>query len=993
MPGLRVYSTPVCSGSMRTQIRLLVTISALLLPSVAFGQLFSLQTTHAKVVYYSKAHEYLTPHIAGCFENAFRFEQRLFSYTSPEKVTILVQDFGDYASGAANTVPFNLISIGVEPFSYVYETMPAEERMSLMMMHELVHVITMDKASPRDELFRSIFFGKVAPIAGQPLSMVYAYLTGPRWYSPRWFVESIAVFMETWMAGGLGRALGAYDEMVFRTMVRDSSYIYDVVGLESEGTKVDFQVGAASYLYGTRFVSYLALRYGPEKLLHWFTQGPATAAYFSTQFKDVYGVPLEDEWQRWIAWERDWQRANLDSLRVYPITGFRNLTPHAMGSVSRGFYEAPTHSLYVAVNAPGQTPHLASIHVSTGSLTSLHEIRGGALFYVTSLAFDPDSRTLFYTTDNNHWRDLYAYDLPTGSSRLLLKDARAGDLAFNRADRSLWGIRHVNGISTIVRFPFPYTEWNQVYSFDYGKDMFDIDISPDGSQLVGAVAHVDGDQALVRFRTDSLLAGSDSAEVLYDFGNSTPANFVFSSDGSSLYGSSYYSGVSNVVRYDFPSKTMNWVTNGETGFFRPIPFLNDSLIAFDFTANGFVPVVIADTSLTDVHAIRYLGQEVVEQHPILRSWVLPPPSSVNLDSVTEFNGEYRPMGNIHLASLYPIVEGYKVYPAYGIRVNFAEPLFLHTIDLSMSYTPNRTVPERERLHAALNYRFWEWTMHGTYNGADFYDLFGPTRTSRKGYSLGLEYEHFWTFEEPERLEFSGSVAGYWELERLPEYQNVAVTYDRFATVDGQLSYELITKSLGAVDDERGIAWELASRNSIVNSTVYPRMVGTLSLGTLLPIDHSSVWLRGAAGYSWGAKEEPLSNFYFGGFGNNWVDHRTIRRYREYYAFPGTSLNAISGTSFGKVLLEWVLPPVRFRRFGGEALYCNWMQCVVFSNAVWTNIGDASREHSAGDFGAQVDFKLVLFSALESTLSAGYAVAVERTQHRTGEFMVSLKILR
>ena len=34
--------------------------------------------------------------------------------------------------------------------------------------------------------------------------------------------------------------------MVFRTMIRDSSFIYDIVGLESEGTTVDFQVGANS---------------------------------------------------------------------------------------------------------------------------------------------------------------------------------------------------------------------------------------------------------------------------------------------------------------------------------------------------------------------------------------------------------------------------------------------------------------------------------------------------------------------------------------------------------------------------------------------------------------------------------------------------------------------------------------------------------------------------------------------------------------------------
>ena len=980
---------------MKIHLRLLFRLSALMVWIVPLlhAQLHVQQTKDLRLVYYTTAHEYVVPHIVGCFENALRFERKLFDYTPSEEVTALLQDFGDYASGAANTVPFNLMNIGIAPFSYVYETMPAEERMNLMMMHELVHVITMDKASARDKFFRSLFFGKVAPIAEQPLSMVYGYFTGPRWYAPRWFVESIAVFLETWMAGGLGRALGAYDEMVFRTMIRDSAYVYDVVGLEAEGTKVDFQVGAASYLYGTRFVSYLALQYGPEKLIQWFNQTPDSKSYFSSQFEHVYGMPLDAEWQRWISWERSWQHANLDSLRRYPVTEFRKLTQRAVGSVSRAFVDSAGGKIYAAVNYPGQVAHIAAIDMATGSVEKLQRVRGGALFYVTSLAFDPVSRTLFYTTDNNHWRDLYSYNIPTGKSDLLIKDVRTGDFAFNRADRSLWGVRHYNGISTLVRIPYPYREWNQVNSFDYGKDIFDIDISPDGSHLVGALAHVDGTQSLIRMQTQKLLAGDASADTLYDFGNSTPANFVFSGDGRYLYGSSFYSGVSNVVRYDLDTKKMDWITNGETGFFRPVPATGDSLLAFHFTAKGFEPVMVANRTITDVSEIRYLGQAIVEKFPVLQSWALPPPSTINVDSVTISKGDYRPMQNIHLASVYPIVEGYKVYPAYGVRFNFSEPLFLHRMDVSTSYTPNGTVPQNERIHAAFNYTFWEWALSGTWNGADFYDLFGPTRTSRKGSSLRLDYKNFWTFEEPESMELTANLGGYWGLERLPDYQNIAVTYDRFYSLNAGLKYSLVTRSLGAVEEEEGVRWGVASLNNFVNKTVFPRVYGTLEYGFPLPIDHSSIWLRGAAGYSWGRREEPLSNFYFGGFGNNWVDHREIRRYRDYYAFPGVGLNAIGGTNFGKVLLEWVLPPVRFRQFGGEAIYCTWAQLNLISNAIVTNMDDANLRRSAADLGAQLDFRLVLFSALESTFSLGYAAAVEDGQRISREFMISLKILR
>ena len=52
--------------------------------------------------------------------------------------------------------------------------------------------------------------------------------------------------METWMLGGIGRVMGGYDEMVFRTMVHDSAFFYHVIGLETEGTTIDFQVGVNS---------------------------------------------------------------------------------------------------------------------------------------------------------------------------------------------------------------------------------------------------------------------------------------------------------------------------------------------------------------------------------------------------------------------------------------------------------------------------------------------------------------------------------------------------------------------------------------------------------------------------------------------------------------------------------------------------------------------------------------------------------------------------
>ena len=291
-----------------------------------------------QVVYPGPAFAYLLPHIAASAENALRFHRELYRYQPSETVTLFLEDFSDFGHGGANTVPINFVNLGVAPFNYVYETTPAIDRMYWMSNHEMAHIVHMDQGADRDLAFRRWLGGKVEPEAEQPLSIFYNYLTTPRWNAPRWYHEGAAVFLETWMAGGFGRTIGAYDEMVFRTMVRDDARFYDVVGLESEGTAADFQVGVNSYLYGTRFLSYLAHRYGPEKVIEWTARQPGSRAHFAAQFRHVYGLPLETAWSEWIEAEREWQRANLEAIRTHPVAELRPLGLRArlgLPSVSR----------------------------------------------------------------------------------------------------------------------------------------------------------------------------------------------------------------------------------------------------------------------------------------------------------------------------------------------------------------------------------------------------------------------------------------------------------------------------------------------------------------------------------------------------------------------------------------------------------------------------------------------------------------------------------
>jgi hypothetical protein len=296
------------------------------------------------------------------------------------------------------------------------------------------------------------------------------------------------------------------------------------------------------------------------------------------------------------------------------------------------------------------------------------------------------------------------------------------------------------------------------------------------------------------------------------------------------------------------------------------------------------------------------------------------------------------------------------------------------------------------VHARLSYRHFPWTIRAAYNKADFYDFFGPTKTSRKGHGVVLERSDYLIADRPRYLEYTVDVAWYGGLERLPYNQNVLATFAEYGAASASLDYRRTQSSIGAVDAEKGIRWSLMVDANLVNEDFYTKGTGELDYGFLTPIDHSSVWLRGAAGYSRGDRDDSFASFYFGGFGNNYIDHQEVKRYRDVSRFPGREIDEISGTNFAKLMAEWTLPPVRFRRVGIPKFYCTYARPAVFLTGLVTNLDDESARREAANWGAQVDFRLVIFSALESTLSIGAAGSHEDGRGRDNEFMFSLKIM-
>jgi hypothetical protein len=971
-------------------------------PAFSADRAFVETDNQLRIVYYDPGELLLVPHATQSFLSGLADHKRVWGYVPNDGVTVFLRDWQDAGNARTHWAPHNLIDVDVAPSYDPYETISSADRFESIAVHELAHLATTDRASPEDYRFRHLFFGKVAVDSAHPETLLYNYLTVPRGISPRWYLEGSAVFMETWMTGGVGRAQGGYDEMVFRAMVQDGAKFYDPLGLVSKGTEIDFQTGANAYLYGTRFMDYLAFTYSPQRLLAWWQRDAGSRRYYADQFQQVFGLSLNESWKRWISFEHDFQRKNLQSVHEHPLTESHDVTHKDLGAVSRSYLSKDGSKLYMAVRYPGQVAHLVSLSRGDGSVTQLAEIKGSKGYTVTSLAFDPQTETLYFTSNNvTTYRNLEALDLHTGKTRILMHGGRIGDLVFNPADRSLWGLRFVNGRDVLVRLPPPYKEWYRLYTFAPDEEAFDLDLSPDGALASVSVSgrgprvgapHVTQVRVI---RTDALVHGDAAPLHTLTMGSAVPEGFVFSPDGRYLFGSSYYTGVSNIYRYELATEKLDAVSNAALGFFRPLPLDESRLIVLRYSAQGFVPTQIEALPTEDLSAVTFLGEQVAEKYPVVQSWVAQVPSTIPYESQVARQGPYRPAHELTVDSVIPMVAGYFNSVAVGANARFSDPVGLDWINADASYTPDQSLPSSQRLHAMVTAHIPEWTAGAAWNRDDFYDLFGPTKRSLAGYNGYVSYDHFMVYDPPQTMDIMAKVAYYGDLETLPGFQNVLSPTSNLLTADAGLTSVDTRRSPGAVDAETGHTWSLKVHTYSAPGEFIPSIRGTYDVGFPLPLDHSSIWLRAGAAVSAGARENPLSNFYLGGFGNNYVDsgaNGSVQRYRELSSMPGFEIDALQGKSVVKAMLEWCIPPVRFEALGSPGFYVSWARPELFATALETDFNNAAFRQQAYDVGGQLDFQLNVMHRWPMMLSIGAAEGFGGGGFAKTEYMLSLQVL-
>jgi hypothetical protein len=836
----------------------------------------------------------LIPHILVQAEQNLNRYRELFDYENDDPITLIIRDSRDLASASATPFPIKTIRLDIAPPNPHYEFTYQRNHFGWTTSHELMHIIVNDQGATFPGL------GKTEPLSDYPLSIPFSVLANSNRYTPLWLQEGIAVFTETWVNGGYGRALSSFDEMVFRTRTHEGLPLYSFKQIEAVQEN-DFHLQTTSYLYGTRFISWLALHYGPERIKEWIV-APSLFC-FENRFRDCFGTSLDQAWTSFCADEHSHQTENIRAVKKYPLTSDTPLSP-PQGWVSQAYPDRSGRFLIFATHRPHELACIKRLDRNRSTLETLTTLPTPSLVGVACTAFDSTLGTFFYTTQNNRgFRDLWALNCHTTRTTLLFRNIRMGELAIDPKSHALWGIRVHNGLSTLAVSRYPYREVVPVFRFPLEKTLSHLTISPSGQKMAAVLSHVKtGTQELIIIDLPALI---DQGKFIYESVTKTgcPEHPSWSSDGKSLYWNATVTGVSNIY-IKTTDTSVQALSNTTTGLFHPVSLAPDTVFAFRYTSKGFQPVCLKSTrqSLT---AIDYLGQKIIRHHPELKQWEIKPkseksPSPARMDPIP-----YQGWRHLKHITTLPFIGRSDERTVAGITTEFRDRLMEH----QLLFSGGVGLAGRSS-HVHMAYRFRDlFSIDIKHDPATVYDLINRRRTAMPGFSLSMEMKKWWVYDLPTTTEQWFTVMwGQGLLDFEPSSSGFQST--DLIGIQTRLYRESHRRRIGSVEPEQGYHWTLSALAVKDAKSGHPSWKGSAELDILtggFSPHHVFRWqiMGGLAG----GESISLGRFHFGGFGNRILENKNPHQYRDLSSLPGLGYRRLPSDRFFKAGVETVLPPL------------------------------------------------------------------------------------
>jgi Tol biopolymer transport system component len=516
------------------------------------------------VIHYHEPLGVVARRVAYVAERAHAVLSPVLRHLPDEPTYIVLRDDSESANGEGTALPYNRMTLFVTGPADLSEFEDYDDWMGQLVTHEYAHVLHLDTVSGVPEIINALM-GKF-------------YSSNAR--LPRWFVEGLAVHQESRHTSG-GRLRASQFDMFLRmaaledrllTLAQISNLIYEFPG------------GNAPYLYGARFLRYLADRYGDDLLADMIEDFGDDLVPFALnrvcrRHTGRTLVELYDEWQAVIVRE---YRAVAASIRARGIVEGTRLTDHGENTSYPTFVS--DREVVYAASTRDEPFQLRRLDVRDGRSARVVRIRGRS-----ASSLHPDGRRLYYATPAPHrdryvFFDLFVHDLVDDDSERLSHGLRAEhpDIApdgrrvaftINGAGTRHLAIASLDDVEGSRRVLVRSRRFDQVYTPRW---------SPDGRAIAFSAWRRGG------YRDIYLVDPETGTETRITSDRALDTGPAWSPDGRWLYFSSDRTGISNIYAYELASGTTMQVTNVLGGAFQPAISPDGSTLVYaGFTSRGF----------------------------------------------------------------------------------------------------------------------------------------------------------------------------------------------------------------------------------------------------------------------------------------------------------------------------------------------------------------------------------------------------------------------
>ncbi|WP_455220102.1 hypothetical protein [Kaarinaea lacus] len=494
----------------------------------------TLRTEHF-LIHYHDDEEQLAQNVAQISERAHQRISKFFNWQPEEPTQIVLVDRMDFSNAFAYPMPHNTMQIIVTPPDDYDTISDYHNWLDLVINHEYVHIIHVDKVAGLAQGGRNIF-GRHT-------------LFFPNALQPTWVLEGIATYHETQLAPGIGRgqnsAFRSFMRLEVASGIKPLSQVNQPI--------VSWPAGNTRYLYGVYFFNFLMETYGESQVKDWIQNYSNNLIPYlmNTTSKKVFEKNVAAMWAEFENYLSKQFIPEIESIKQSgPATG-KQLTQY-------GYTTGPPRSLpngdilFVKQDWLSE-PELMLLPFGESVAKQIAEVHG------SRIDVHPDAGVLVAQIDLvdsvNYFADLHHIDIKTGKRTQLTHGKRYKHAAWSPDGKNIIAVQTILGNSALhlltAKGEFVKTLWQS-----RNKEIVsELDWSPDATSIVASVwrPQTHWNIEVFNINDQSWQALTQTRGIEYQ------PQYI--QNGKAILYSADYSGVFNIYQLELASTEVRQLTN------------------------------------------------------------------------------------------------------------------------------------------------------------------------------------------------------------------------------------------------------------------------------------------------------------------------------------------------------------------------------------------------------------------------------------------------